>query len=114
MLNIKDLNRQEKVFFAGCVKSMILADGVIDDVEIAEVNKIRDILHFDDIDSCLDEFEEEVDSEDAFWEMALEVDREEARDLILGTLDELSRVSGYQHLPEKTLYNNLKEVWGRG
>ncbi len=82
MFEIRDLTHAEKVFFAGCLRGMILADGYAKDEEIAGLDELRDVSHFDDLDVCLEEFESAVQDDQMFWAMAAAIVRPDARELI--------------------------------
>ena len=111
MFDIRDLEHRERVFFAGCLRSMVLADGYAKDAEIAGLHQLRDVFEFTDLDDCLDEFELAVSSEDAFWNMAGSVVRRDARELILQRLDEISRLDGYKSTNEAEFYDRLVAAW---
>ncbi len=111
MFRIGDLTHAEKVFFAGCLRGMILADGYAKDEEVAGLNQLRDEFHFRDLDECLEEFESSVRDNRQFWDMAAAVTRKEARELILQRIDEISRLDGYKSTNETDFYNRLVETW---
>ncbi|WP_455383538.1 hypothetical protein [Salinispira pacifica] len=111
MFGIGDLSHREKVFFAGCLRGMILADGYAKDEEVAGLNQLRDDFDFSDLDECLDEFERTVRNQDQFWDMAAQVTRKEARELILRRLDEISRLDGYKSTNETEFYDRLERSW---
>lgn len=111
MLRIGDLSRAEKVFFAGCLRGMILADGYAKDEEVAGLNQLRDEFNFRDLDECLEEFESTVRNDRHFWDMAAGITRTEARELILQRIDEISRLDGYKSTNETDFYNRLVESW---
>jgi len=90
---------------------MILADGYASDEEIAGLDALRDLSHFEDLDACLEEFESAVQDEESFWVMAAAVVRSDAQDLILRRLDEISRMDGYKSTNETLFYDRLKSTW---
>jgi hypothetical protein len=121
-MELIDLTRDEKVFFAGSLRAMILADGVIEDEEIARVDKIRDEDRFEDMDSCLDEFSKQIEGlgaaigpgkpAPAYWELATRMTRPEAQELIIRKLEAISLRDGYQKEAEADFFSRLRESWG--
>jgi hypothetical protein len=121
-MELTDLTRNEKVFFAGSLRAMILADGVIEDSEIAWVDKIRDEDRFEDMDSCLDEFTNQLGvlgattvpgkPAPAYWELAAEITRSDAQALVIGRLEAISLRDGYQKAAEADFLSTLRETWG--
>ena len=110
MAEIEKLNIKEKIFLAGCIQGMILADGVINDEEIADLNNII-IKHFNDFDQRLLEFEKTVKDQESFWEMAEAIKTPQIKDIILEVLYELSIQDGFANKVENHLINKLKEIW---
>lgn len=121
-MELSSLTWDEKVFFAGSLRAMILADGVVEDDEIAWVDRIRDEDRFDDMDQCLDEFSaksEEVAGgpesgkpSSAYYTLAESITRSDARELILERLEAISNRDGYQKEAEAAFFTRLREVWG--
>lgn len=112
-MKIEDLTMDERVFLAGALKVLVLSDGVVDDEEIQGVDALRDVYHFDDMDECLERFEERVSSDEEFDRFAASITRPEARDLILGELDRISLRGGFQDHQEEFFLKNLRALWGR-
>ena len=120
-MELTDLTWNEKVFFAGSLRVMIRADGVIEDDEIAWVDKLRDEDRFEDLDSCLDDFAVQMealgatdDPEEpprAYWQLAARITRPEAQALILQKMEAISLRNGYQKEPEAILFARLRETW---
>ncbi len=115
MISIDELYWEEKVFFAGCLKGIILIDGAVDDEEIAGVDAIRDEDRFDDLDEALETFEEEMrksEAEDFLWRKAAGVARPEARELILSRIRYIALRDGYAKDAEEHFLGKLRAVWG--
>lgn len=110
-MTIRELTLDERSFLAGAVKLLLLSDGVIDDEEIAGVDRLRDAYHFEDMDECLERFEERVEGDEAFDSFAREITRQEARDFIIEELHELSLKGGYQGHEEHGFIERLKRIW---
>jgi hypothetical protein len=111
MKEISALTTHEKVFLAGCIKNMILADGVFDDSELNELDVLLDELDFTDYEECLMEFENGVNDSDSFWEMAETIEDQETHEMILEVLYDLSIQKGLEESTEKNLLSGLKEIW---
>jgi uncharacterized tellurite resistance protein B-like protein len=121
-MDLNSLTHDEKVFFAGSLRAMILADGVIEDAEIAWVDRIRDEDRFEDMDQCLDEFTSRVEAlggsisagkpPEAYWQLAAQLSRVEAQRSILGAMEQISMRDGYQKKAEVDFFVRLRETWG--
>lgn len=121
-MNVTDLTWDERVFFAGSLRAMILADGIIEDEEILWVDRLRDEDRWVDMDRCLDAFTEKVEQRGAdfsggkpsavYWELAKEITRPEAQRLILHQLETISFREGYQKEAERDFFSRLRETWG--
>lgn len=111
-LEIADLTREEKTLFAGCIKRLVLADGEIDDAEIAHVDQLRDVEDFGDLDERLDEFEKRIHNEDEFRALAESTGRPEARALILRRLKEIALSNGYESVAESAFFRLLSGWFG--
>ena len=113
MSELNKLNRQEKVFLAGCIKYAILADGEIEEPELGELDKIYKRLQFHDYEECLQEFEEKTEDRESFYESARNITNPEAQDIVLGTVYELMRHGGVPGPGQEDLFARLNEVWKR-
>jgi hypothetical protein len=111
MKEISSLKTHEKVFLAGCIKNMIMADGTFGDPELNELDVLLDELDFTDYAECLEEFENGVADSDSFWEMAETVEDRETQEMILEVLYDLSIQKGLEESAEKNLLSSLKEIW---
>jgi len=111
MKAIHDLTREERVFLAGCMKSIIMSDGEIDDQELADLDSINENLKFTDFEECLDDFEKQVTSTEDFWEMARQIGKDSVKDLILDALSEIAYQDGFPAEGEVHLLQQLTEIW---
>lgn len=111
MPDIRTLTRNEQVFLAGCIKSLILADGRIGDEEVSTVDRIVNRYGFEEYESALTEFENELDRRHDIWELAREIDRPDARNTILTVLDEVSVQDGFRTRGEDHLMRDLETIW---
>jgi hypothetical protein len=113
MSDISKLEHNEKVFLAGCVKTMLLSDGNISQAEIDDINKLYNAEHFDDFEECLTEFENKISDEEGFLAAAKEITNPDAQDTILGQLFSISIDDGVQSTSEAHILNKLKDFWGK-
>ena len=105
------LTKAERVFLAGCIKSMLLADGSIEPQEIAELDVLTKKLDFADFDECLSELEASVSDDEAFWAMATRIARPSARAVILQALDAVLLHEGIPTEPPRHFIDQLKRTW---
>lgn len=108
---VTPLKRNERVFVAGCIKSMLLSNGATGNGENTELDVLIARLKFEDFEGCLAEFESRVKDEESFWDMATKIKRAEARDIILESLREImldGRVPGESG---EHLLGRLKQAW---
>lgn len=73
--------RREGVF-AGCIRTVMLADGNIQEAELKDLDSIYRKLDFHDYEQCLDEYEEKSPDEAAFLKEAAKIANPAAQDLI--------------------------------
>lgn len=108
---VTSLTKKERVFLAGCIKSMMLSDGAIENQEILELDELIARLHFSDFDRCLEEFEAQVSSEEQFWAMADSIERPVARDVILESVRMIMLHAGIPVDTETTMIRRLEADW---
>lgn len=113
MSDISKLEHTEKVFLAGCIKTMLLADGNISQAEIDDINKLYDVEHFEDFEDCLTEFENNVNDEEAFLNSAKKITNPDTQDIIIGQLFSISIDDGVQSTQEAHVIKKLKSLWGK-
>jgi uncharacterized tellurite resistance protein B-like protein len=110
MADIKKLDDQERIFLAGCIESMMLADGFSSEAENSDLNSIVN-KDFPDFDMKLQEFDEQVDDDEGFWAMAKSITSRDSRDIILEVLEGLALGDGLVHRNENALLDKLKALW---
>jgi hypothetical protein len=111
MPTIGTLGENEKLFMAGCLKSIIIADGSIGPEELSDLDKILEIYNFSDYDTYLEKFEKEIRDEVSFWNLAESITEDSVRNQILSILQELSLQEGYQDRTAGTFLKELQETW---
>ncbi|HEX2660468.1 MAG TPA: TerB family tellurite resistance protein [Polyangia bacterium] len=85
-MDLHDLNDDERTALVGLVKAVIFADGRISDDERDEVAEIVEALGEDAYQKHMDAFEERFPDEPAFQKFLTTITRQEARELIYGTI----------------------------
>ena len=111
MADLSILDQNAKMFLAGCMKTMMMADGKISQSELKDIDNLYTEEHFTDFEERLGEFEEKVKDEDAFWQMAGTIKEQDARDIILGHIYDVSLEDGMPSAGEKKFYTQLEEFW---
>lgn len=85
-MELHELNDDERTALVGLVKAIIFADGRISDDERDEVAEIIDALGEAAYQKHMDAFEERFPDEPAFQKFLKTITRQEARELIYGTI----------------------------
>ena len=111
MADIAQLNIQEKIFLAGCIKALFLANDEISDDELDDLDRITDVLAFPDFDECLAEFERNVHSEEEFAYLAKNIYHEGTQSIITQILWDLALHHGYAKPAEEVVIRQLQTWW---
>ncbi|MCD6122517.1 MAG: hypothetical protein J7K04_11830 [Spirochaetales bacterium] len=111
MQSIKRLKHEERVFLAGCIRAITMANGIIEEEELADIDKIIDKLKFNDYEECLVEFEENIPDKEAFYEYAKQIKDKKAQDIILSVVYELTLQEGAPDESEESIFNTLNSIW---
>ncbi|MBN2657490.1 MAG: hypothetical protein JXR86_10540 [Spirochaetales bacterium] len=111
MENVNLLDQKEKIFFAGCLKSLLLTDGKIEEDEITDLQELTEKLYFDSFESYLETFEERVKTIETFWEMAEKITDNEVQDLIITSLHEIMLKDHIPDTQNGKLIQELEHMW---
>lgn len=111
MADLSKLDKTAKIFLAGCMKTMMMADGNISQSELKDIDKLYTQEHFTDFEECLEEFENIVNEEKDFWKMAGTITDQAIRDEILGHIYEVSLEDGIASDSETKFYKKLEDFW---
>ncbi len=111
MADLAQLSHFEKVFFAGCIRALILADGSIQEAELKDLDKIYRKLDFHDYEECLDEYEEKYPDEESFMKAASQITSSAAQDLILKTVYDLTIQNGAPEDSQEGIFLKLSKLW---
>jgi hypothetical protein len=111
MSRLENLSHDERVFLAGCIKTVMLADGGIEEAEVDDLDSIYKRLNFLDYERDLDEFERNVDSEESFFKEARKIGNAAAQNLILDTIYDLSLQNGAPADSQEGIFTKLNAIW---
>ena len=111
MTNINFMTHEEKVFLAGCIETIIVSDGSIEENELDSLDKLLDELEFGDFDYCLSEFESQIKDSDTFFEKAEVITKPEVREAIMQILDEFVFSSEIPGEADVSTVKRLKKLW---
>jgi hypothetical protein len=85
-MQLSELNADERIALVGLLKAAILSNGRVSEEEVAEVQQIVDAIGEEAYQRALDEFESRFPDEPSFMKFLTTIDRQEARELIYGTI----------------------------
>jgi hypothetical protein len=85
-MELKDLNGDERTALVGLVREVVMADGNLSEDELDEVGEIVDAFGEQGYQKALDSFEARFSDEDSFRRFLSGITRQEARELIYGTV----------------------------
>lgn len=111
MENVSHMDQKDKIFFAGCLKSLLLSDGKIENSEVKDLHELTDKLYFDSFETYLETFEARVKTIETFWEMAENITDNDVQDLIITSLHEIQlkdHIPGYSN---GKLIEELEYMW---
>lgn len=111
MTDISFMNYDERVFLAGCIETIIVADSNIEENELENLDRTVKELNFKDFDDCLSEFESSIKDSETFFEKAETITKPEVKDAILEILYEFLRSNGIPEKSEESLFKRLSNLW---
>jgi hypothetical protein len=85
-MELEDLNADERTALVGLVKAVVLSDGHVSEDEIEEVQHIVEAFGEEGYQRSLDQFESRFADEGSFRRFLATIGRQEARELIYGTV----------------------------
>jgi hypothetical protein len=85
-MELTELNPDERIALVGLVKAVVLADGQVSEDEMEEVQEIVDAFGDEAYRGYLDAFEARFADEPSFQQFLKTIERQEARELIYGTI----------------------------
>lgn len=111
MTEVDNLNEQEKIFLAGSIKALLLAEGQASLLALDDLDRIVDGLGFTDFDEHLTRFENDVVSEEDFEYLARNIFHAQAKTLITRILWDLALQKGYASPEDENLIKNIRTWW---
>ena len=85
-MELKDLNGDERTALVGLVRAVVMADNQVSEDELEEVEDIVDAFGEEAYQAALDGFEGRFPDEEAFRQFLAGITRQDARELIYGTV----------------------------
>lgn len=89
-MDIKELNHNERLALVALIKAVIMPEEHVPIEEVEELQEIVDELGEDTYQSLLTEVEERFSSEDDVRQLLATISRQDARELIYGTIMEMA------------------------
>ncbi len=111
MTDISFMNHEERVFLAGCIKTIITVDNNIEENELENLDKTLEELNFKNFDDDLSEFESQIKDSDTFFKKAETITRPEVRDAIIRIVYEFMLSNGIPQKSEGSIFKKLKTLW---
>jgi len=111
MESIEGLNEQEKIFLAGAIKVLLLADGVFSSSELNDLDRIVKGLGFEDFERTLEEFEKAVVTDQDFEFLARNIFHQTAKTIITSILWDLALQKGFASPEDEGLIKKIREWW---
>jgi hypothetical protein len=87
-MELADLNKEEQIALAGLLEFVVLASGHVTDDEQAEIDAIVEALGEDAYDAAVAEVDKRFSDEQALRKYLSTISRQEAREVIYGTVIE--------------------------
>jgi hypothetical protein len=111
-MEIADLNQDERVALVGLMKLLVMSDGNVSDDELEHVEDLIDVIGDDEYEAALESFEDRFEGKgDAFRAFLKSVNRQEARELIFGTVLDAAGAEAVEP-GEASLLDWLQREWG--
>jgi hypothetical protein len=85
-MELQDLKGDERTALVGLVREVVMSDGNLSEDEIDEVAEIVDAFGEEGYQAALEAFEARFSDEDSFRRFLATITRQEARELIYGTV----------------------------
>jgi hypothetical protein len=85
-MELKDLNGDERTALVGLVREVVMAEGNVSEDEIDEVADIVDAFGEEGYQAAVDAFDARFSDEEGFRTFLATIKRQEARELIYGTV----------------------------
>jgi len=87
-MELADLNKDEQIALAGLLEFVVLASGHVTEDEQAEIDAIVDALGEESYRAAVEEVDKRFSNEETLRSFLRKIDRQEAREVIYGTIME--------------------------
>ena len=111
MSDLTDLNEQDKMFLAGAIKALMLADGPTAPRTLDDLDRLVAGLGFDDFDEHLERFEQAVTRDEDFEFLARNIFHAPAKQLITRVLWDLALQKGFASPEDEELIRKIQVWW---
>jgi hypothetical protein len=109
-MELSELNADERIALVGLIKDVVVSAARPSEDEIEEVEDVVDTFGQDAYQKTLDAFESRFSDEEAFKSFLLTIRRQDARDLIYGTILQGAAADAIEG-HESELLSWLAEAW---
>lgn len=109
-MELPDLNQDERTALVGLMKMIVLSDGEVSEDELEHVETLVAAFGEEGYQRTLDAFENRFQDEPSFRKFLQGIGRQDARDLIFGTVLESAGEGALDHA-ETSLIDWLAETW---
>ena len=109
-MELPDLNQDERTALVGLLKLIVMSDGEVSEDELEDVETLVEAFGDEGYQRTLDAFEKRFQDEEGFKKFLKTIGRQEARDLIFGTVLE-GAGEGALDSAETGLLDWLVQTW---
>jgi|SRR5882672_6141090 len=109
-MELEDLNQDERTALVGLMKLTVLSDGNVSEEELESIEDLVDAFGEEAYESTLDAFEKRFTDDEAFKTFLVKLGRQDARELIFGTVLEAAGSEAIEGR-EAELLDWLAKAW---
>jgi len=109
-MELEELNQDERTALVGLMKLTVLSDGNVSEEELEEIEDLVDAFGEEAYESTLDAFEKRFADAEAFKAFLAKIGRQDARELIFGTVLEAAGSEAIEGR-EAELLDWLAKAW---
>jgi hypothetical protein len=109
-MELADLNKDEQIALAGLLEFVVLASGHVTEDEQAEIDAIVDALGEENYRAAMQEVDKRFSDEETLRSFLHKIDRQEAREVIYGTIIEAAMTDTVEGR-ENALLTWLAQQW---
>jgi hypothetical protein len=109
-MDLEDLNQDERMALVGLMKLVVMSDGNVAEEEVEHVQDLVDAFGEEGYEATLEGFEQRFPDEETFRKFLGGIGRQEARELIFGTVLE-GADEGALEGAEASLLDWLSTLW---